>query len=459
MANVLRAALFSRVSTLEQGRFGYSIAAQKDALKEYCDKHHIKVVDHYSDEGVSAGLPYRKRPEMMRLLKDVEAGKIDIIFFTKLDRWFRSVKEYYLVQDILEKNNVTWKAIHEDYSTNDSNGRFSVNIFLAIAEQERSRTSERIKAVFEHKRKNRESFFGANSIPFGYTEQLDENGVRRLVKDPELEEALDMFFQIAVKYENVSKAARDVNLEYGLTKARHKWMELSKMEIYTGTYRGVENYCPAYISREDWLRLNNRNKIKANTKNNRVYLFTGLIECPMCHNNMRGTYCSQKRKSGETVEYYSYKCEYKTAHICDYKHTISQLNIEKFLLDNLEDLLKGEIANVEIEKKKKSPKRKTNVSALKEKLRRLEVIYMTGNKSDEEYITEAKQINDAIKKAESETRNAADDRDLTNIKEILSTDFKSIYNTLSPEDKRRFWRTLIKRIYIDGNRVERVEFN
>lgn len=459
MANVLRAALFSRVSTLEQGRFGYSIAAQKDALKEYCDEHHIKVVDHYSDEGVSGGLPYRKRPEMMRLLKDVEAGKIDIIFFTKLDRWFRSVKEYYLVQDILEKNNVTWKAIHEDYSTADANGRFSVNIFLAIAEQERSRTSERIKAVFEHKRKNRESFFGANSIPFGYAEQLDENGVRRLVKDPELEEALDMFFQIAVKYENVSKAARDVNLEYGLTKARHKWMELSKMEIYTGTYRGVENYCPAYISREDWLRLNNRNKIKANTKNNRVYLFTGLIECPMCHNNMRGTYCSQKRKSGETVEYYSYKCEYKTAHICDYKHTISQLNIEKFLLDNLEDLLKGEIANVEIEKKKKSPKRKTNVSALKEKLRRLEVIYMTGNKSDEEYITEAKQINDAIKKAESETRNAADDRDLTNIKEILSTDFKSIYNTLSLEDKRRFWRTLIKRIYIDGNRVERVEFN
>lgn len=456
---ILRAGLFSRVSTEDQKRHGFSIATQKEELEEYCKKNNMRIVSHYCDEGVSAGLPYKKRPEMMRLLNDIEANKIDIVLFVSLDRWFRSIKQYYLVQEILEKHDVVWKATREDYSTADANGRFSVNIFLAIAEQERSRTSERIKAVFEHKRKNRESFFGANSIPFGYTEQLDENGVRRLVKDPELEEALDMFFQIAVKYENVSKAARDVNLEYGLTKARHKWMELSKMEIYTGTYRGVENYCPAYISREDWLRLNNRNKIKANTKNNRVYLFTGLIECPMCHNNMRGTYCSQKRKSGETVEYYSYKCEYKTAHICDYKHTISQLNIEKFLLDNLEDLLKGEIAKVEIEKKKKSPKRKTNVSALKEKLRRLEVIYMTGNKSDEEYITEAKQINDDIKKAESETRNAADDRDLTNIKEILSTDFKSIYNTLSPEDKRRFWRTLIKRIYIDGNRVERVELN
>lgn len=456
---VLRAACYIRVSTTEQAIKGYSIETQIETLKEYCKKNKFKIVDNYIDAGVSGSLAPTKRPAMKRLLDDVKEGKIDVTVVVKLDRFFRSVKHYFQVQEVLEKHKVEWTAALEDYDTRSANGRFAITVFLAVAQNEQERTSERIKAVFEHKRKNRESFFGANSIPFGYAEQLDENGVRRLVKDPELEEALDMFFQIAVKYENVSKAARDVNLEYGLTKARHKWMELSKMEIYTGTYRGVENYCPAYISREDWLRLNNRNKIKANTKNNRVYLFTGLIECPMCHNNMRGTYCSQKRKSGETVEYYSYKCEYKTAHICDYKHTISQLNIEKFLLDNLEDLLKGEIANVEIEKKKKKPKPKTNVSALKEKLRRLEVIYMTGNKSDEEYITEAKQINDAIKKAEAETHNAADDRDLTNIKEILSTDFKSIYNTLSPEDKRRFWRTLIKRIYINGNRVERVEFN
>lgn len=457
MTKIIRGALWSRISTMEQKRFGYSIAAQKDALEEYCKEHHIKIVDHYSDEGVSAGLPYKKRPEMMRLLKDIEAGKIDRVYFTKLDRWFRSTKEYYLVQDILEKHNVTWKAIHEDYSTSDANGRFSVNIFLAIAEQERSKTGERIRDVFEYKRKNRESFFGANSCPFGYIEQKDENGVRRLVKDPDVQEALEFFFDTAVKYDNISKAAKMVNLEYGLTRARHKWLELAKKEIYSGFYKGVDNYCPSYISREDWLKLQNRGKLKQNTS--RIYLYSGLIECPVCHNNMRGTYCAQKRKSGEIKEYYSYRCEYKTGGTCSNKHTLSERNVEDWLLDNLDRLIGDEIARVEIAKAAPKKKPKTNVAALKEQLRRLEVVYMAGNKDDNEYIKESKELNDAIKKAEQECDEELGNKDLTMLQKTLETNFKEIYKTLDTEDKRRFWRTLIKRIYVKGNHVVGVDFN
>ena len=237
---ILRGALFSRVSTDEQKKFGFSIAAQKDALEEYCKTNKIKIIDHYCDEGVSGGISYKKRPEMVRLLKDVEDGKIDIILFTRLDRWFRSVKEYYLVQEILEKNNVKWRSITEDYSTDTANGQLSITIFLAIAENERAKTAERIKSVFEHKRKNKESFFGWASMPFGYMEEKDENGVRRLVKDPEIEPILNEFFELCVKYESISNAAKTINLKYGLTRGKHKWHELTKKEIYTGNYKGVK---------------------------------------------------------------------------------------------------------------------------------------------------------------------------------------------------------------------------
>ena len=458
MEKILRAGLFERVSTEDQKRHGFSISAQKEELEEYCKKNNMRIVSHYCDEGVSAGLPYKKRPEMMRLLKDVEAGKIDIILFVTLDRWFRSIKQYYLVQEILEKHNVVWKAIREDYSTADANGRFTVNIFLAIAEQERSKTSERISAVFEHKRKNKEAFFGKSSIPFGYMEQKDESGIRRLVKDPEVKDALQMFFDIAVKYDNVSKAAKTVNLEYGLTRARHKWHELAKKEIYTGTYRGVEEYCEPYIDKEDWLKLQNRTKIKQ-YHGNRIYLFSGLMECPVCHNNMRGAYCRQKRKNGEIKEYYSYKCEYKTGNTCSNKHSVSQIKAEAWLLDNLESLMRDEIARVEIEKTKPKAKPKTNIAALKEQLRRLNVVYMTGSKPDDEYIKESKELNDAIKKAEQEHNEEPSNKDLSVLQETLSTDFKTIYETLDDEDKRRFWRTLIKRIYVKGNHVVSVDFN
>ena len=131
--SILRAGLYERVSTEEQALKGYSIEAQKDLLEEYCHKNEIKIVGHYTDEGISGAKPPLKRPSLQRLLDDVQAGKVDIILFTKLDRWFRSVQEYYKVQEILDKHNVSWKTVLEDYNTDTSDGRLKVNIMLSVA--------------------------------------------------------------------------------------------------------------------------------------------------------------------------------------------------------------------------------------------------------------------------------------------------------------------------------------
>ena len=455
---ILRAGLFERVSTEEQSRFGFSIRSQIDALEEYCKDNKFKIVDHYCDEGVSGGKPYTKRPEMKRLIDDVEAGKIDIILFTRLDRWFRNVQEYYKVQEILDKHRVEWKAIWEDYDTSTSNGRMAITIFLAIAQNEREKTAERIKSVFENKRQRKESFFGKNSTPAGYVEELDEDGIRRLVKDPELQQVFEEFWDIAVKYENLSKAAKHVSLKYGLNRSRSKWLELAKKEIYTGTYKGVENYCPAYVSKEDWLRLRNRKTIKQ-TQHDRVYLFTGLIKCPGCGNNMAAKYSKQTRKDGSVKEYYSYRCQGKDTFVCDNRKAIAETKAESWLLEHLEDLLNLEVEKIEEAKRKPQPKHKTNIANLKEQLRRLDVIYMAGNKTDEEYLKEQKELKDAIKKAESETPVSLADKDTEFLKEILNSDFKTIYKNLDAEDKRAFWRYVIKEIHVKGNDVVSVVFN
>ena len=114
MNRIRRVGLYGRVSTEEQAIRGFSIEAQVDALKEHCKKNNMKIVDIYLDEGISGAKPPLKRPALKRLLEDVESGKIDMILFTKLDRWFRSVKEYFKVQDVLDNNKVEWKAIQED---------------------------------------------------------------------------------------------------------------------------------------------------------------------------------------------------------------------------------------------------------------------------------------------------------------------------------------------------------
>lgn len=455
---ILRAALYERVSTDEQALRGYSIAAQKDALEDYCKNKRIKIVGHYTDEGVSGSKPPLKRPALKQLMEDVEAGRIDIILFTKLDRWFRSVKEYFKVQDILEKHRVEWKTIHEDYDTTTANGRMAITIFMAIAQNEREKAAERTSAVFANKRKNKESFFGKNATPYGYTEEKDENGITRLVKDPKLEEAMQKFWDIAVKYQNINKAAKIVNLEYGIKKTSRKWMELTKKEIYTGDYKGVKGYCPAYVSKEDWTKLKDRPKIKQ-TKGNRVYLFTGLIECPMCKNNLAGTYCARKNKEGVRTEYRSYRCQHNRGYVCSYRNNLSELKTEDWLLKNVRKLMGDEVARVKLERTKPKPKPKTNIAALKEQLRRLEVVYMAGNKSDEEYLKEQTELKAAIKKAENESPQTIADKDLTIIENMLKKDFESIYKELSDEEKRMFWRTIIKRIYVDHNRICYVDFN
>ena len=101
----MRVALYSRVSTTEQAEHGLSIDAQKSTLDEWAKANDQIVVDHYTDLGVSARSPASKRPELQRMLRDCEVGKIDLICFTKLDRFFRNIKEYYKVEDILERCN------------------------------------------------------------------------------------------------------------------------------------------------------------------------------------------------------------------------------------------------------------------------------------------------------------------------------------------------------------------
>ena len=448
--SILRAGLYERVSTEEQALKGYSIEAQKDLLEEYCQKNEIKIVGHYTDEGISGAKPPLKRPSLQRLLDDVQAGKVDIILFTKLDRWFRSVQEYYKVQEILDKHNVSWKTVLEDYNTDTSDGRLKVNIMLSVAANERERTSERIKVVFEHKRKNKEACFGGNATPLGYIREKDEDGIYRLVKDPETEDMITEFWEYLLKHEQVAVAGRHVNLKYNLNRPFASWSSLVRCETYTGEYHGVKDFCEPYVDRKAWEEIQSR-KIKKSQKK-RVYLFTGLMKCPECGRSMSSNY--YKHSNG--IEYKSYRCTHQQMKICTYTHCVTELKAERYLLDNLADLIRKEISSAELEQAAPKPKRKTNIAALKEKLRKLNVAYMAGNYTDDEYLAEAAAIKKVIEEAEKEE--APQERDLTPLKELLETDYRSHYENLTPEERRRFWRGLIKELVIEKNDIKQVIF-
>ena len=448
-----RVALYIRVSTEEQAMHGYSLQAQEDNLIQYAQEHGYKIAGIYRDEGNSARKPITKRKVVLQLLDDVMADKLDLILFIKLDRWTRNVESYHTVQRILDAHNVSWQATMEDYETLTANGRFKVNIMLSVNESESDRTSERIKFVFEGKRLRKEWCFtgGPGQWPYGYMPEVID-GVKRCVKNPETAPILQDFWDYVVKYNSVRLAGMYCCEKYGITRSYRSWMVTARNELYTGTFHGVEDYCPAYVSREDWDRIILGHEIIKKTQSpDRVYLFTGLIRCPGCGNTMKATF--KTYPSDRSIEYNGYRCNNSRLRTCSFRHQLSEKKIEKHLLANIRQDLEQFIVNAEAEQNKKRPKPKVkDVISLNEQLRRLNIIYIAGNISDEEYNAETKRLRIEIEKAretEAETR----PMNLQAIRDFLNSDFLSAYESLAKEDKRRFWRSLIDEIYIEGTTV------
>lgn len=441
-AHVLRVALVPRVSTDEQVRKGDSLDAQEEALIKYAKENNMKIVKIYRDEGHSARKPVLKRPVMLELLEDVKAGKIDRILFTKLDRWFRNIEQYYSVQPILDKYNVSWQAILENYETATADGRLKVNIMLSVAENESDRLSERVRFVFDAKLANKEVFF---KLPLGYTTE-EINGVCRAIKDPETQHIVEDFFKRAMAT-SIRQAAEDMNAKYDLTRPYKFWWLITKRELYTGTYKGIEDFAPAYITKEEFEELNNKNKTIKKTQKNRVYIFTGMLKCPNCGRRLGGKYTT----SGSGGEYMYYRCPSKLTGLCEFK-TVTEINLEKYLLGNVRKKMENLVLAAEAEQheEKKAKPKKSESEKLQERLRRLNVAFFAGNMTDEEYAEQSKTIKEQIAKAQAEEVKAEKPVDTEAIKAFLATDFESIYETLTKEERRRFWRSGIDEIVLDG---------
>ena len=109
----IRVAKYSRCSSDEQKKNGYTINDQLDLLEEFCTEYELIGAGVYVDEGISATLEISKRKALAQLIKDAKAGKFDIVIFKCIDRFFRNVGEYYECQKQLRKAGVTWLSIEE----------------------------------------------------------------------------------------------------------------------------------------------------------------------------------------------------------------------------------------------------------------------------------------------------------------------------------------------------------
>jgi site-specific DNA recombinase len=132
----LRCAVYTRKSSEEglEQEFN-SLHAQREAALAYVASQKsegwLARPDQYDDGGISGGT--LERPALKRLLRDIEAGLIDVVVVYKIDRLSRSLMDFARLVDVFERHNVTFVSVTQQFNTITSMGRLTLNVLLSFA--------------------------------------------------------------------------------------------------------------------------------------------------------------------------------------------------------------------------------------------------------------------------------------------------------------------------------------
>lgn len=420
-----RAALYVRVSTQEQRQHGLSVDNQVTALKEYCRENNLEVYKVYSDAGISGHISYRKRPALLQMIDDCQNKNVDIVLITRLDRFFRSVPDYYAV--IERMNGVPWKAIWEDYETETSSGQFKVNIMLSIAEAEASRTSEKIKSVLQYK-KERGDYLGRP--PIGY---IRVDG--KLIKDPDTREVVELTFETFLHTWSCAKTL-DALAAAGHPSTNDTLRRRLKNATYCGDAHGLE--CEPYITRqqhEDIIRAF-ENHVR-DCKQKYDYIFTGLCRCGYCGKRMAATSAKSKLANGSFIQYRLYSCN-GNRNLLHKTIMITEKSLQSQLIQRFDSFIEEAEAKAITESKDLDYSKE--IQKLQKRLSRIGIRFEDGDITVEEYREKRNEIQMKIREYESMVSSS----EFAKIPE----GWQNIYEDLTNVGKRAFWRSFIQEIVI-----------
>lgn len=163
----MKTAIYIRVSTDMQVEDGFSIEGQRTRLISFAESQDWEIYDFYIDDGYSA--KDLNRPEMKRMLQDMEDKKFEVVLVYKLDRLTRSVADLHALLKTFDLYSVKFKSATEIFETTTAMGRFFITLVGAMAEWERGTISERVRFGIEQM--VREGRRPGGVLPYGYTQE------------------------------------------------------------------------------------------------------------------------------------------------------------------------------------------------------------------------------------------------------------------------------------------------
>lgn len=205
----IRCAIYTRKSTEEGLEMEFnSLDAQREAADAFItsQRHEGWVVlpEQYDDGGFSGG--NMDRPALMRLLADVDAGKIDAIVVYKVDRLSRSLMDFSRIMETLDRKSCSFVSVTQQFNTTHSMGRLTLNILLSFAQFEREIISERTRDKMSAAR--RKGKWVGGGLILGY--DVDKERRKLVINETEARMVREIFAMYQ-EYRSVLATVQELN--------------------------------------------------------------------------------------------------------------------------------------------------------------------------------------------------------------------------------------------------------
>jgi DNA invertase Pin-like site-specific DNA recombinase len=135
----MTAALYARVSTTDQ-----TCENQLIELRRYCEARGWRIWKEFVDTGVSGSKD--RRPALDELNAHARRRRFDVVVCWRLDRLGRNLRHLVILLEELQDLGVGFVSLGEGIDLGTPAGRLQLHILAALAEFERSRIQERVRA-------------------------------------------------------------------------------------------------------------------------------------------------------------------------------------------------------------------------------------------------------------------------------------------------------------------------
>jgi site-specific DNA recombinase len=358
----VRAALYARVSTEEQGK-GYSLRQQLEALQDYCKDNGIEVVGIYEDRYSGAFLD---RPGLDALRDVVSAGGADLVLTQDRDRLSREPAHVYILREEFLGHGTNLRSLN-DRGDDSPEGELTDGILDQLAKFERAKTLERTRRG-KLRKAQEGKIVGTGTPPYGFYYEDDHYHI-----DPERMPYVHEIFERAAAGDSLYSIVQHLTKVGAPTPGSGRWHASTirgiiksdtylgkfywgKERIKTTTISVVENGVKAYKRkvvtegrpREDWISIpvpdsgispetvaRARETLQGNVKSvsksdGRVWeLSGGVSKCYECGRHMVAY--TTRNAVGKTYHYY--RCSNREYHACSNRKNYPAGRLEKMVMD------------------------------------------------------------------------------------------------------------------------------